>query len=156
MIVNDKAIEFMGGLKEIQETGISTWAVYTHACHETGYFKRVIGRHNFWGIKKPQKWSGMTHEILTHEFEDGKNVPKIQEFADWDTISEALAFYLGLIERLYTPSWDCKECAQCFLRGLTKGKYKWATDPLYVEKLCALYGLLRQDEEIIKAFNIYV
>ncbi len=151
--INENAEAFMKGLSLIKETGVSPWAVYTQACHETGWFKHVIGLHNYWGIKKPSRWSGRTHRVRTHEYKDGQKIEIYAEFADWDTADEALAWYLGLIERLYPNAWRCRHCEKCFFEGLVNGRFKWATDPIYSRKLQELLAYLKKEDEVTRAFD---
>src|SRR3990167_3686650 len=103
----EKATEFLVELRIVKEANISPWACLTQTCHETGFFARVIGENNYWGIKKPRSWRGPVHKVLTHEFENGIKVAKVCEFVDWDTPKEALAFYIGLIQRLYPTATKC-------------------------------------------------
>jgi len=153
------------------------WAIFTHAFHETGGFKKAIGN-NYFGIKKPKKWNGKVTRLYTHEnvkalsgetkeqaqeriqkrwgcpieivsFKDGWWKIRITaEFADWETLPEALIWYGSLIKRLYSISFLNRENPEHYFIGLTAGKYLYASDPRYVEKLKNMYGKLRASEYI--------
>ena len=150
------SIEFIKSLSVVKKADFSPWAVYTQACHETGFFYRVIGRNNYWGIKKPRDWHGPTARTLTKEWENDREIIKVAEFADWDTAEEALGFYTALIERLYPDSYRCRSCHNCFFRNLISGKFKWATDPNYDRKLLTLYDMVRREPEINLDFNQFL
>lgn len=149
----DKSRKFIANLYFPKEDGFSPWAIYTQACHESAFFSRVIGENNYWGIKKPKNWGGPVNNVMTHEFINGEKVAKVEPFIDWDKTDEALAFYTGLIQRLYKKSFESRSCANCFIRNLTSGEFKWATDPIYSEKLLSLYDMLRKEEEVVHDFN---
>ena len=114
-----ESIRFMKALRKIKDVGISVWAIYTHAFYHTQGFENTIGRNNFWGVIKPNRWPGLVtvKAIKEYDASDAK-VVSTTEFADWETIDEALAFYLKRIEKDYDSSWKCKSCAYCFLFGL--------------------------------------
>lgn len=152
----NRALPFVKALKVTKQAEISPWAVFTQACHETGFFKKVIGGNNYWGIKKPRRWDGLVCNVPTHEYINGEKVAMWAEFADWDTADEAVAFYLNLLKTLYPDTLKCRNCAYCFFDGLVVGKFKWATDPSYKEKLFELYKMLNREEDIQKNFNLYV
>jgi len=48
--------------------GFDPYIVLAHAWHETGGFDRVIGNNNFFGITRPNAWTGLVLDIDTHEF----------------------------------------------------------------------------------------
>lgn len=136
--MNDKAIKFIEALPISRVCGFSGLAVFTHAYHESAGFTRVIGDHNYWGIKVPQRWKGKTRDVQTHEYIKGKKIAVLARFIDFETIQEALDWYMGLIERLYPDSFRNRQDAEAYFRGLVSGRYKYATDPTYVDKLIRL------------------
>ena len=119
------------------------WAIFTHAWHESGAFQKAIGN-NYFGIKKPRNWTGETAYVTTHEYIGGVKTKVKHYFADWKTLPEALVWYGGLIQRLYSISFNNRENPENYFIGFTAGRFQYATDPKYVEKLTALYNKLRK------------
>jgi flagellum-specific peptidoglycan hydrolase FlgJ len=142
--VNDKAIEFKEALSIVGDNGFSPLAVFTHAWHESGGFKRVIGQHNYWGIKVPKNWQGLAHGVMTHEYVKGKRVNVIDYFIDFENVSAALNWYMGLIKRLYPESYAHRGEPEQYFKGLVSGRYKYATDPRYTGKLIDLCEYLKE------------
>src|SRR3990167_7188587 len=114
----NRSLAFLKALSLVKQAEISPWAVFTQACHETGFFKRIIGINNYWGIKKPSKWDGLTVNVATHEYVDGERKEGWAVFADWYEADDAISFYLDLLKRLYPDALRCKNCAYCFFDGL--------------------------------------
>lgn len=129
-------------------SGFDLLIPYTHAYHESGAFQKVIGNYNFWGIKKPQKWTGKIIDITTHEYINDKKVKVIDAFIDFNVCSEALLWYENLIRRLYPESYKNRTDYKLYFEWLTAGKYKYATDKFYSAKLINLYEQLK-DKVII-------
>lgn len=141
--------EYIKALGKLVEMGFNPWAPFTQAWHETGGFEKVIGRSNYWGIKKPRSWSGgKVHEVRTHEFIAGVRTPTVALFADWETPEEALGWYAGLVERLYPEAWNNRSKPILFFYGLVSGRFQWATDPSYATKLEAVYRRLLNDQDL--------
>lgn len=142
-----KKDEFIQSLAISKSLGFNDWCVLTHAWHESGGFEHIIGEYNFWGIKKPKKWDGKVLSIKTHEYSLGSKIHLTDLFIDFDTINEALNWYCDFIQRLYTNSFYNRQIPELYFRGLVNGRYKYATDPKYAEKLISLYQtlLLRED-----------
>lgn len=127
----------------------------THAWHESAGLTKVIGNYNFWGIKKPQKWEGKTIDITTHEYINGNKVKVIDTFIDFNACSEALLWYENLIRRLYPESYNNKTDYVKYFTHLIDGKYKYATDPFYTNKLISLYLQLFGNTEIKELMKKY-
>jgi len=135
-----KELEFIKALIRVAEPlGFCTAAIYAQAHLETDGFKKVIGKHNYWGIKKPKRWKGKTHKRPTIEVIKGKRKRVTGIFIDFATVNEAIRWYIGLIERLYPQAYTMRKHAADFVRGLIGKKFKWATDPIYVKKVLARY-----------------
>jgi len=141
----DKLDYFISCLPVSREWGFNDWCIVTHAWHESAGFQKVIGKYNFWGIKKPQKWVGETIPINTHEYIKGKKVAVVDYFIDFATCEQALLWYCGLIDRLYPESFFNRQLPELFFKGLVNGKYKYATDPKYADKLEKLYIQLKDN-----------
>lgn len=146
----EKIEEFIACLTVSREYGFNDWGVIVHAWHESGGFKKVIGNFNFWGIKKPQKWNGIIFPVNTHEFIDGKNISVIDYFIDFATCEQAMLWYCGLIDRLYPEAFFNRQTPELYFKGLTNGKYQYATDPKYSDKLISLYTYLKTENDFLK------
>ena len=142
--LNAKATEFIACLKPICEVfGYDPYIILTHAWHESGAFEHVIGEHNYWGIKKPNVWTGKTIDVVTHEFIKGVDTKLTDTFIDFATCEFALDWYDTLIRRLYPESHNNKQKYEPYFEGLQNFKYKYATDPNYVIQLKQLYVKLK-------------
>lgn len=126
----------------LMNRGFNPLFVFIHIYHETGGFKRIIGKYNYWGIKEtnPEKTN---LQIKTHEYIDGKKITVYTYFKDWINLEEALKFYTGLIKRLYPVSYRNRKINHIeYFKNLTNGIYKYATDPKYSTKLINLFSSL--------------
>lgn len=139
---------FIEALKIAAEQGFSKWAVLTHAWHESGAFRKVIGNHGYWGIKKPKAWKGKTVLVDTHEYIDGKSVKAKAEFIDFDSVLEAMSWYCNFIRRLYPDAYEKRDNPLEYFIGLVSGLNRYATDPNYPTRLTSLYRILEQDDNI--------
>ena len=140
--INEQERNLIAAMTGPLREGWSPWSIYVQAWHETGNFKKVIGTANYWGITKPKKWTGKVHLVPTHEYINGKRVDLSREFIDWDSASEALFWYMGLIKRLYPGAYEHRANPILFFAGLVNGKNVYATDPDYLPQLEALYRKL--------------
>jgi len=161
-----RIINFLQSIKDLQKRGElkgwDSWIILTHAYHESGAFKYVIGNHNYWGIKVPRYWDGKIVKKVTHEYyrkppqgrnyievigKDGKKYYKVKivaKFVDFDSLEDALLFYERLVKRVYKEAYRVRSNYRKYFPALVTGKYKWATDPNYSEKLCVLYHTLKK------------
>lgn len=133
---------FIKEISKLWRTGWNPAIVYVHAFHESGGFRKVIGKNNYWGIKSSKTWKGKKIKVITHEFVKGKKVKVNHWFRDWETTEEAVKWYVNLIKRLYPMSHVYRSDYTDFFYWLVAGKYKYATDPKYVWKLKKLYERL--------------
>ena len=140
--------EFIGALKIAREEGFSPWSVLTHAWHESGAFRKVIGNHNYWGIKVPRKWQGKVEMVETHEYIKGKYAPVVATFIDFDSALEAMSWDCNFIRRLYPEAYYKRDNPTEYFIGLVSGKLRYATDPNYSTKLTSLYRVLEKDLNI--------
>jgi flagellum-specific peptidoglycan hydrolase FlgJ len=145
-----KLEEFLECLLVSKEYGFSDWCVVTHGWHESGGFQRVIGKYNFWGIKKPEKWTGEVLPISTHEYISGEKKSVVDYFIDFATCEQAMLWYCDLIERLYPEAYFNRQVPELYFKGLVSGKFKYATDPKYSEKLISLFNYLKNENEMLK------
>ncbi|MEN3047010.1 MAG: glucosaminidase domain-containing protein [Candidatus Hydrothermales bacterium] len=115
--------------------------ILTHAAHETGWGKKVIDL-NFFGIKATSKWKEAGKDtifIWTTEYEDGKEKKKIDEFKKYNSIEEAIEDYINLIQNVYPEAWKNRKNYKKYFEALIKYEKKYATDPLYSQKLKNVY-----------------
>ena len=141
-----KLTEFVNALKPIAALEkYNLWCVLTQAWHESGGFLRVIGNYNYWGIKKPSAWAGLTVDVKTHEYIDGRRVAVVAKFIDFASAEKAIVWYMSLITRLYPRAHINRDNPANFFLGLTLGKCRYATDPTYLPKLKNLYEFLRKN-----------
>ncbi len=145
--VNDKAIEFWKkSYKILKKEGFNPLFVFVHIYHETGGFRHIIGKYNYWGIKARKDTINKV-KVKTHEYIEGRRVECYAYFRDWETLKDAVNFYISLIRRLYPFSYKARNDSYAgYFCGLTNGKYKYATDPKYVLKLTTLYKKLTNDK----------
>ncbi|MEM2986955.1 MAG: glucosaminidase domain-containing protein [Nitrososphaerota archaeon] len=148
-----KEEEFVSNLNILKDLGWDPYIPYTHAWHESGQFKKVIGEYNFWGIKRPSKWEGKEILVLTHEYINGKKVKVTDKFIDFYNIQEALLWYDSFIRRIYKISYANRNNYVNFFSGLVSGPYKYATDPNYAKKLTELYVTLKNSGRLEKISN---
>jgi flagellum-specific peptidoglycan hydrolase FlgJ len=140
--------EFCEALKIAAEQGFSKLGVLTHAWHESGAFRRVIGNHGYWGIKKPKNWQGKTVLVDTHEYIDGERVPLKAPFIDFDSANDAIIWYCSFIRRLYPEAYYKRDNPMEYFIGLISGSLQYASDPTYSVKLTSLYRILKDDINI--------
>lgn len=122
---------------------ISGWTrmiVITHAWHETGQFKHIIGLNNFFGITLPQKWTGkvcdiVTHEVYTYKMSDGpedsekimaveaakKSWPSATEYIIVPSPIGAIWVRVKLVRKF--ADWDTVEDALTFYANKIKNMY---------------------------------
>ena len=130
---------FLAALYDMEE--FSDWdkaAIYTHARHESGNFKKTIGSKenwNLWGIKA-SRLALKKVKVWTHEWKNGQFVRVKAFFRRFDSPEEALRFYGRLIRR-YKEAYLNRFYYRDFFKALQRGG--WATDPRYAQKLIKLY-----------------
>ncbi len=144
--VNERACIFwLKAYDRLSNAGFNPLYVFVHIYHETGGFKHIIGKHNYWGIKAGNSTIDKV-KVKTHEYVDGKKISTFAYFRDWHTLEKALDWYMSLIKRLYPNSYKNRNIDfDLYAEGLISGVYKYATDPTYVEKLTKLFLHLTQN-----------
>lgn len=146
---NKRIQEFIKALKVAVLLDFSKWAVFTHAWHESGTFKHIIGNYGYWGIKKPKDWQGKTISVRTHEYINGKRISVMADFIDFDSAKSAMSWYCNFIRRLYPNAYENRNDPVKYFEGLVNGKLKYATDPNYPQKLISLYKVLKDETDNI-------
>lgn len=110
--------------------------------HETGGFRSdlMLGNWNLAGIICTRSWmesGGKCFSAKTWEHEEDRDVNRVRGFRSYPSLPAFLADYSRIIKRYYPVSSENPDCVWGYLAGLQNGKggRKWATDPLYLEKL---------------------
>ena len=137
-----KEQEFVKALGIAVTDGFDPLILYTHAYHETGNFKHIVGDWNYFGMKPPKHWIGKIVRIKTQEY-DNYYKTIYDYFCDFTNAEDCVKFYIKQIKRLYPESYKNRQDAQLYFWGLTRWRYKWASDPTYSEKLIKLYTDLK-------------
>jgi hypothetical protein len=66
-----------------------------------------------------------------------------QMFRDWETVEDALKFYVEFIRNNYPQAYNARADYQNYFKRLVEGKLKYATDPAYARKNEDLYIMLK-------------
>lgn len=126
--------------------GMRVSVCLAQAAWETGWGKKVIGGHNYWGIKD-LSWNPGCVEVATHEYEGGKRVTQTAKFEDFDTPAEAFGCYGRLVNNgEHYAAARVQTTLRNYLHALA---CEWATDPQYevnIWKLIQDYDLAHYDE----------
>ena len=162
--MNQKARQFALGLGRLKERGYDPWGPFVQAWLETAQFNRIIGNHNYWGMKCPRKWAGITITVITHEDkkveyeENGEKkfrFEKVQindNFVDFPNLDQSLDFYDMQVQRLYKDAYSFRGNHMAFWEHLVDsdepGEFCWATDRFYTQKLSRLYLVLSCDPAV--------
>ncbi len=111
-------------------------------CHETGWFaSRPMNAHNnYAGISCTRSWvekGGRCFTAQTWEHLDGQDQTLVKGFRSYPSLKDFMTDYSRLICLYYPLAAANDDCVWLYLAGLVHGKggRKWATDPLYFEKL---------------------
>ncbi|MBM3115269.1 flagellar assembly peptidoglycan hydrolase FlgJ [Jeongeupia naejangsanensis] len=122
--------------------GVSPQLLLAHAALETGWGKKPIrdaaggDSHNLFGIKATKDWQGKTVDVTTTEYVDGVAQKRVESFRSYDSYTEALADYAGLIRRRFGEAIGKGDDALGFARALQAKGY--ATDPQYADKFASV------------------
>ncbi len=142
------------------------WIPFTQGWHESRAYIQWVGKNNCFGIKTPVKWNEILYDrnideekkkfligvmdkppdnqfvrTVTSEYINGENKVFRDYFRDWDKPEQCLDYYFRLIERLYPAAFENRKDYKKYFTELVNkaNKYRWATDPLYAEKLTGIY-----------------
>ncbi|MCW9710013.1 glucosaminidase domain-containing protein [Avibacterium sp. 21-586] len=140
MATQEQKAQFMEVLQTAQQAGIphpevvaAQWAA------ESGWGKKVTGKHNYWGVKAGNGDPNNNEKgtvSWTHENINGQNVKVKQKFRDYNSLAEALADRAAFTKRggRYEKAgyFDATSPAEAAI-ALQKGGY--ATDPHYAKNL---------------------
>ncbi|GHD57202.1 flagellar assembly peptidoglycan hydrolase FlgJ [Jeongeupia chitinilytica] len=122
--------------------GVAPQLLLAHAALETGWGRKPIrdaaggDSHNLFGIKAGKDWQGKTVDVTTTEYVDGVAQKRVETFRAYDSYTDALADYAGLLKRRFADAVGKGEDALGFARALQAKGY--ATDPQYVDKFASV------------------
>jgi flagellum-specific peptidoglycan hydrolase FlgJ len=136
-------------VKTQDETGIPASVMIAQAALETGWGRQVHG-YNFFGIKSPSK-SGRF--LKTHEYEDGKRVPKRESFKTYTCAEDCFDDYSKVIGSRFEGAMKNRTNPEKFARAIHKAGY--ATDPNYSRMLTSIinqFDLTKYDQTLL-AYN---
>lgn len=126
-----------------EKLGISPRLVLAQAALETGWGRTTEGadggsaRHNYFGIKATDRWSGERIEVQTVEFRNGVPLRERASFRAYQNPAESFSDYEDVLQQgRYVQARNVGDDARAFADGLMKGGY--ATDPAYADKLVAI------------------
>ena len=125
-----KAEAFVRALTPLSESDLPLWAVFTHACHETNFFKWVKADHNYFNFK-------VKDDLL-----------------EWESAAEGITFYMEVLNRKFADAVRCPKCAHCFLWGVRKWNRENDLDALsQFRELMRKRKFLQGEDRIMDIFS---
>lgn len=104
--------------------------------------------YNYGNITKGDSWTGPTYK---HGDKDAEGNPITHEFRSYKSDSEFVKDYLKLLKTLYPEAYNQLTGDEFnidkFVSGLVDGKFRYAVDPQYKEKLKSVYS------DVLKNFD---
>ena len=140
---NQESLDFLAALGKTPDYGLPKWMIFAHFCHESFYFKRRAGLHNFMFLVKPSGWDGLV--AVSVDKDGGKS----KEFVDFVTIDEMIFYYLNYVKTIFPGVMKCKNCSTCFAWALEN----WNDTGIYPRQLIELLKFLQGEEEVTLAFD---
>jgi hypothetical protein len=134
-----EAERFIKALGPVRAFDIPALAVFTHATIESDYFRKICGLNGHFRIQRPNQ-----HKPWAKQ---GDN-----EYADFETVDEALHFYIRRLKDKFPASLKCGLCSHCFIYGL-KG---WNQDNSYTDRMMERHKFLAGEDAVIKLFDIHL
>lgn len=129
-----------------KETQIPLAFIVTQAAHESNYGKSGLAQksNNLFGIKATKSWTGPSDNWPTHEVVNGKEIVVDAYFRKYSTWEASVRDWARLIKAVYPKAFAAALAnnSQLFFQELQKGGY--ATDPLYAQKLAAVYNNVKE------------
>ncbi len=87
------------------------------------------------GLKAWSGWRGDVYEKVSWESVNGKRVDRVSRFCRYPSVEAFLRDYAAKLAANYPLAVARKDNFWGALDGLVSGKYRWATDPDYIERL---------------------
>jgi len=140
----DMALSLIRAMQPLRDSEIPLWAVFTHSCDDTNYFKNIAGLNGYFWIKRPKRYSNFIRVAQTGG---------LAEYADWDSPQECLAYYIEHIRKNFPDSLKCIKCSHCFLRGVRTWKFNDENAAhSYFRELARKHRYLQGEDRIKNAF----
>ena len=137
--------------------GIHAGVVAAQAALESNFGKSglVKAANNLFGVKTGSSWQGDFIELPTREFANGKWVTVTAKWRKYPDYRAAIEDYAALIHRVYPQAVAVADDGEAYAKALVSGELKYATDPLYSDKLIAIateYNLL-EPENLLRVYR---
>lgn len=139
MATQEQQVDFIkmlasSAMKAEAKYGIPARLIVAQAAIETGWGEHVIGEYNFFGMKYMKRHPKKV-AVTTFEYIGGKKVTIVDDFADYNSLDEAVYDYCWLLSStdVYKPWYDeyreSKDLGQ-FVKNLAS-KYSTASAKVY-------------------------
>lgn len=127
-------------VKLSENTGVQPQVIATMAILESSKNGQVGASYlakrfnNYFGIKAPKGYRGITAALVTREVQNGKSIYLPQNFKVYSSLPESIQDFIRLVQVRYRNSLNLSPLDQ--LQAIFKGGY--ATDPNYFRKSRAI------------------
>lgn len=139
----NKITEFKNCLinSKTRSEGWDNLILYTQfICESSGNSELVNNANNPFSVKATPNWKGDTYLLKNNpEVINGKEIIIPDVFRKYPSFTEAIYNYTGMIKRIYPEAYENRGLYKQYFYWLIHGRYKYATDPLYVEKCLNKY-----------------
>ncbi|MFT4173470.1 MAG: glucosaminidase domain-containing protein [Rhodocyclaceae bacterium] len=132
--------------------GVAPEVLSAQAALETGWGQRsprgADGQdsHNLFGIKATEAWQGEAVQAATHEFENGRRVPRTDDFRAYASDAASFRDLTTLLRTAprYQAALGTGTDARAYGQALQRGGY--ATDPAYADKLARIAARIQSGD----------
>ena len=125
-----------------QETGVPYLVTLAQAALESGWGKHAPS-YNFFGIKAGKSWKGKVQLLNTKEFINGKWIIIKDKFRAYDTPLDSFRDHAELLKKRWDKAFRHKDPIEFIYSVQNEHKYKYATDPEYVDKIRKIVNMIR-------------
>ena len=125
-----------------QETGVPYLVTLAQAALESGWGKHAPS-YNFFGIKAGKSWKGKVQLLNTKEFVNGKWITIKDKFRAYDTPLDSFRDHAELLKKRWDKAFRHKDPIEFIYSVQNEHKYKYATDPGYVDKIRKIVNMIR-------------
>jgi hypothetical protein len=128
--------------KSLGATDVQAHLAAAQASNETGYGANVFGN-NYFGVKAFDSYQGPSAYASTTEEINGTNVPTSARFRTYDSLTQSVADYMGMMAANFPDAWNAstvKEATDNLNNGVN-GKYATKSDYASdISKIANKYG----------------
>ena len=137
------------------EFGVPLLVTLAQAALESGWGKNAPGN-NFFGVKAFASWQGKKQLQWTTEFKAGKRTKVQAWFRAYDTAYESFKDHAETLKKRFPVAFTYKKNPDEFIRSVQRDHhpYKYATDPLYTEKIISIIRMIRSIIADLKLNNV--